>query len=60
MSKWKVIKNPIGGEYVFQVVKQIRDNEPLHSGNMHVAGSFNSREEAEAWALRRNEEEGTD
>ena len=57
MIKWQVIKNPVGpGEYIFQVVRKLRESEPMHGGNMEVAGVFNSEDEARALEKELNEE----
>ena len=58
MGSWKVIKNHVGGGYLFEVVKQIRDDEPMYGGNMRVAGCCENEKEAEFWAERLNEEDG--
>ena len=49
MSKWQVIKNPVGpGEYIYQVVRKKRESEPMHGGNMETAGVFDNEKEAVA------------
>lgn len=55
MIKWQVVKNPVApDEYVFQVVRKIRENEPMHGGNMEIAGVFDSKEAAVARAEELN------
>ena len=58
MSKWKVMKNPIGpNEYIYQVYRKRFHNEPLHAGNMETTGrTYDTLEEAQAEADRRNAE----
>ena len=53
---WKVMKNPIGpNEYIYQVYRIKRPNEPMHAGNIQTTGKiYYSEEEAQAKANRMN------
>lgn len=56
MNEWKVLSNPIGGEYVYQVYRIRNPKEPMHSGNIQTRGPvFDSQEEAQAYADAINE-----
>lgn len=56
MNEWKVLSNPIGGEYVYQVYRIRNPKEPMHSGNIQTRGpAFDSQEEAQAYADAINE-----
>jgi hypothetical protein len=47
--EWQVIKNPVGpNEYLYCVVRKIRESEPMHGGNMETAGVFDREEDAVA------------
>lgn len=55
---WKVLSNPVGGKYIYQVYR-IRDpRQPMHSGNIETTGTVYSCEaDAQAEADRLNQEE---
>ena len=56
MNEWKVLSNPVGGEYVYQVYRIRNHKEPMHSGNIQLRGPvFDSQEEAQAYADAINE-----
>ena len=56
MKNWKVMKNPIGDDYFYQVYRIIDEREPLHAGNIEKSGGlFDDREEAQAYADDLNE-----
>ena len=57
-QKWKVLSNPVNGEYIYQVYR-IRDPEkPMHSGNIETDGKiYHDQAEAEAAAEKLNIEE---
>lgn len=50
MSKWKISKTYAGGEFLYQVYRTLRENEPDHSGNREVIYSTEKLEDAEAYA----------
>lgn len=55
MSKWKVTSNYINGKKEYAVYRNIRDDEPDHSGNREYAtGYMESREEAQKIADEKN------
>ncbi len=59
MFKWMIFENYIPGETerVYHVGRQIREGEPLHSGNIEWSGSdLMTRSEAEQEAERLNKE----
>lgn len=57
-SKWKVSKNPIGGDgYVYQVYRNRNVGEVDHSGNREIYDVYDSMTEAEGEAERLNREE---
>ena len=57
MSEWKVSKNPVGDDYVYQVIR-IRDTtKVVHSGNIEVYGCYDTEDEAQAIADKLNEVE---
>lgn len=48
---WRVIKNPIGDDYMYRVVRIINPKEPIHSGNIEAGSDWlDDREEAQAIA----------
>ena len=55
--EWKVMSNPVGGEFIYQVYR-IRDpREPMHSGNIETTGKiYDTEEEAQAAADQLNRE----
>lgn len=54
MSEWKVSSNPVGGNYIYQVVR-IRDTSKVdHSGNREVYACYDTKEEAQDVANRLN------
>ena len=55
--EWKVMKNPVGDGYVYQVYRIRNPKEPTHSGNIQTNGTFRTEKEAEDWAAVLNEEE---
>lgn len=58
-SKWKVIRNTIGTEDVYQVARIKRPDEPMHSGNIEYGLSQWVYSYDEAWCEceRLNQEE---
>lgn len=55
MSKWKITSNYINGKKEYAVYRNIRDDEPDHSGNREYAtGYMESREEAQKIADEKN------
>ena len=57
-GKWDIIANPVGGNYIYQVVR-IRDtNQLMHSGNLECDRVYEDREEALKRAEELNREEG--
>ena len=52
---WKVMSNPVGDEFVYQVYR-IRDTrQPMHSGNIETTGTVHDCEaDAQAEADRLN------
>lgn len=59
-SEWKVLKNPVGDGYIYQVYRILNPKEPMHSGNIQTNGTFRTEKEAEDWAAVLNEEETRD
>ena len=56
MNEWKVLSNPVGGEYIYQVYRIRNPKEPMHAGNIQTKGPvFDSEEEAERYAEELNE-----
>lgn len=56
-SEWRVLKNPVGDKYLYQVYRIRNPKEPMHSGNIETNGMFETEREAEAWAEVLNDEE---
>lgn len=55
MNEWKVLSNPVAGEYVYQVYKIKDPTEPMHAGNVLTKGTpFDSEKEAQEYADRIN------
>ena len=55
MSKWEITSNYINGKEKYAVYRNIRDDEPDHSGNREYAtGYMESREEAQKIADEKN------
>lgn len=55
MSKWEITSNYINGKKEYAVYRNIRDDEPDHSGNREYAtGYMESREEAQKIADEKN------
>lgn len=54
---WKVLSNPVGGTYIYQVYR-IRDpRQPMHSGNIETTGKvYHVEADAQAEADRLNRE----
>ena len=49
--KWEVFTNLIGDKKVYHVGRKLRENEPLHSGNVEYAGELtDDKDAAEALA----------
>lgn len=47
MTKWNICKNPMLGENSYRVYRKLREDEPLHSGNVEYAeGEYRTKEEA--------------
>lgn len=56
--KWEVFSNYIGDKKVYHVGRKLRENEPLHSGNIEYAGELtDDKDAAEALAKELNEKE---
>lgn len=57
MLEWKVMKNPVGDSFIYQVYR-IRDpKEPMHAGNIVTTGKiYDTESEARQDADRVNEE----
>ena len=51
---WQILSNPVDGEYVYQVVRIKNPMEPLHSGNIEIAGTFDDEAMAEEYADAKN------
>lgn len=59
--KWEVFSNYIGDKKVYHVGRKLRENEPLHSGNVEYAGALPEDEgEAEALAKELNKKEAAE
>lgn len=55
MNNWKVMKNPVGDAYIWQVYRIKNQNEPMHSGNIETTGKiYTTEEEAQTVANNRN------
>ena len=55
---WRVIKNPIGDDCMYRVVRIIDPKQPMHSGNIEAAsGWLDDREEDHELANELNREE---
>ena len=55
-GEWKVLSNPVGDHFLYQVYR-IRDpRKPMHSGNIETNGTFKTENEAKAWAEMLNKE----
>lgn len=47
MTQWDVCNNPMLGEASYRVYRKLREDEPIHSGNVEYAeGVYRSKEEA--------------
>lgn len=57
MIEWKVMKNPVGDGFIYQVYR-IRDpKEPMHAGNIVTTGKiYDTESEAQQEADRMNAE----
>ncbi len=56
--KWEVFSNYIGDKKFYHVGRRLRENEPLHSGNVEYAGELtDDKDAAEALAKELNEKE---
>lgn len=40
MGEWKVFSNYVGGQYIYRIGRQLRADEPLHSGNIEYYGGY--------------------
>lgn len=57
-GKWQVFGNYVCGTEMYHVGRQLREGEPLHSGNVEYAGELTTdRGAAEALAKELNEKE---
>ena len=57
VSEWKVLRNPVGGEFLYQVYRIKNPKEPMHSGNIETSGEiYKTEAEAQAVADRLNRE----
>ena len=54
-SEWRVLSNHINGKFQYGVYRLYDKQKVLHSGNREVAGYYDSKEDAEQEARRRNE-----
>lgn len=59
-KEWRVMSNPVGGTFIYQVYRIRNEREPMHSGNIEKTGEiFKTSEEAQAAADHMNmQEEG--
>lgn len=58
-NQWRVLANPVGDIFFYQVYRIRNTREPMHSGNIETTGEiFKTEEEAQAAADRMNEAEG--
>lgn len=58
MKKWEVYSNWFGESMKYIVGRQLRDDEPWHSGNVEYRGGYgNDREEKQKLADELNMEE---
>lgn len=56
MSDWKVLKNPVGDKYIYQVYRILDPKQPMHSGNIETTGRiYDDAAEAQAEADRMND-----
>ena len=47
MTQWDVCKNPMLGEKPYRVFRKLREDEPLHSGNVeYTEDMYSTRDEA--------------
>lgn len=61
MSLWKVCHNPmLEGIKSYQVLRKLREGEPMHSGNVEYAEGLYTRQEAESVASYLNETRSND
>ena len=55
LNPWKVMMNPVGDGYIWQVYRIKDKSQPMHAGNIETTGKiFDSEAEAQAEADRRN------
>lgn len=45
-SQWQVFSNTINGYTKYRVGRKLRDDEPLHSGNVEYVGNFVDEKDA--------------
>lgn len=58
MSEWMVSTTYAGFEKLFQVYRLKDKNEPDHSGNREIVGTFDIKERAQEYADELNRREG--
>lgn len=56
-SEYKVSHTYAGGEMIYQVYRTRNENEPDHSGNREVVGTFDSEENAQEYCDVKNGKE---
>lgn len=55
---WKVLSNPVGGKFIYQVYRIVDPRQPMHSGNIETTGTiYDTDSAAQAEADRLNREE---
>lgn len=58
-GKWEVMSNIINGYQRYRVARKLRDNEPLHSGNvLYVGGYTDNKKHAQEEADKFNNYDG--
>lgn len=56
MIEWKVMKNPVGDSFIYQVYRIRNPKEPMHAGNIVTTGKiYDTEREAQQEADRLNE-----
>lgn len=57
MSEWKVMKNPVGDSFIYQVYRIRNPKEPMHAGNIVTTGKiYDTESEAQQDADKMNAE----
>ena len=61
MNNWKVMKNPVGDAYIWQVYRIKNQNKPMHSGNIEtISKIYTTEEEAQTVANNMNLDDAID